>query len=348
MPPDPSARPKTGAAGTAGAAGAAGTAGAAGAAGAAGRRQLLRRAVAWPLLPLASAAWLSACASSPWPDIAAGAGSSSARARLQESADAHGLAAWRGLRDINVSYRGGWRALAQQRQPVLVDAGYRAGSQERLLPGAGLLAQDHRGDAGHKQVLRRQAGRGGPGGPGGPGPANGDVTVWLNGSVSTDRDVRDAAALVADGYSLFLAGPMALAGFAGPVNWGPPETLHGRRCDQLLLDLVPGLGFAAGDRLALFIDREPGLLRRLRVSLNGLRSTVGAVAEVDFFDHLGQHGVQWPRRFAERLGLPVPDLPVHDWRLTGLDVNRGYGPDALSGAQFGGAAAAPARPLPPG
>ncbi len=36
MPPDPSARPKTGAAG------------ADGAAGAAGRRQLLRRAVAWP------------------------------------------------------------------------------------------------------------------------------------------------------------------------------------------------------------------------------------------------------------------------------------------------------------
>ena len=333
MPPDPSARPKTGAAG------------ADGAAGAAGRRQLLRRAVAWPLLPLASAAWLSACASSPWPDIAAGAGSSSARARLQESADAHGLAAWRGLRDINVSYRGGWRSLVKQRQPVLVDAGYRAGSQERLLPGAGLLAQDHRGDAGHKQVLRRQAGRGGPGGP---GPATGDVTVWLNGSVSTDRDVRDAAALVADGYSLFLAGPMALAGFAGPVNWGPPETLHGQRCDQLLLDLVPGLGFAAGDRLALFIDREPGLLRRLRLSLDGLRSTVGAVAEVDFFDHLSQHGVQWPRRFAERQRLPVPDLPVHDWRLTGLDVNRGYGPDAVSGAQFGGAAAAPARPLPHG
>lgn len=304
---------------------------------AAGRRHLLRRALAWPLLQLASLASLAACASSPWPDRPAGPGSSSARSRLQESADAHGLAAWRGLADINVSFSGEWRSLVKQLQPVLVDAGFRASSQERLLPGAGLLAQDHRGQAGHKQVLRRQGMLG--------GLTSGDVTVWLNGIGSADRDVRDAAALVADGYSLFLAGPIALAGFAGAVNWGPPETLDGRRCDQLLLDRVPGLGFSASDRLALFIDRDLGLLRRLRFSLDGLRSTVGAVAEVDFFEHLSQHGVWWPRRFAERLRLPIPDLPVHDWRLTGLDVNRGYGADAVSGAQFTGAAAAPARAL---
>lgn len=310
---------------------------------AAGRRHLLRRALAWPWLPLASLSWLTACASSPWPEVPAGPGSSSARSRLQESADAHGLAAWRGLADINVSFSGEWRSLVKQLQPVLVDAGFRASSQERLLPGAGLLAQDHRGQAGHKQVLRRQ------GNPGGlAGAASGEVTVWRNNSLDTDRDGRDAAALVADGYHLFLAGPMALAGFAGPVNWGPPETLDNRRCDQLLLDRTPGLGFSACDRLALFIDRDLGLLRRLRFSLDGLRSTVGAVAEVDFFEHLSQHGVWWPRRFAERLRLPIPDLPVHDWRLTGLDVNRGYGADAISGAVFSGAAAAPARALPAG
>ena len=171
------------------------------------------------------------------------------------------------------------------------------------------------------------------------------MTVWLNGSVSTDRDVRDAAALVADGYSLFLAGPMALAGFAGPVNWGPPDTLDGRRCDQLLLDRVPGLGFSPRSRLALFIDRELGLLRRLHRSLDGLRSTAGTLAEVDFFDHVHLHGVWWPRRFAERLRQPVADRPLREVRLTGLDVNRGYGPDQISGADFTGAAAAPARTL---
>ena len=295
------------------------------------RRRWLQRALAWPL------ASLTACASSPWPEVPAGPGSSSARSRLQESANAHGLAAWRGLADINVSFSGEWRSLVKQPQSVRVDAGFRASSQERLLPGAGLLAQDHRGQAGHKQVLRRQGTLG--------GPASGEVTVWLNGTVSADRDVRDAAALVADGYHLFLAGPMAVAGFAGPVNWGPPETLDNRRCDQLLLDRVPGLGFSASDRLALFIDRDLGLLRRLRFSLDGLRGSVGAVAEVDFLEHLSQHGVWWPRRFAERLRLPMPDLPVHDWRLTGLDVNRGYGAEAVSGAQFTGAAAAPARAL---
>ena len=295
------------------------------------RRRWLQRALAWPL------ASLTACASSPWPEVPAGPGSSSARSRLQESANAHGLAAWRGLADINVSFSGEWRSLVKQPQSVRVDAGFRASSQERLLPGAGLLAQDHRGQAGHKQVLRRQGTLG--------GPASGEVTVWLNGTVSADRDVRDAAALVADGYHLFRAGPMAVAGFAGPVNWGPPETLDNRRCDQLLLDRVPGLGFSASDRLALFIDRDLGLLRRLRFSLDGLRGSVGAVAEVDFLEHLSQHGVWWPRRFAERLRLPMPDLPVHDWRLTGLDVNRGYGAEAVSGAQFTGAAAAPARAL---
>lgn len=295
------------------------------------RRRWLQRALAWPL------ASLTACASSHWPKVPAGPGSSSARSRLQESANAHGLAAWRGLADINVSFSGEWRSLVKQPQSVRVDAGFRASSQERLLPGAGLLAQDHRGQAGHKQVLRRQGTLG--------GPASGEVTVWLNGTVSADRDVRDAAALVADGYHLFLAGPMAVAGFAGPVNWGPPETLDNRRCDQLLLDRVPGLGFSASDRLALFIDRDLGLLRRLRFSLDGLRGSVGAVAEVDFLEHLSQHGVWWPRRFAERLRLPMPDLPVHDWRLTGLDVNRGYGAEAVSGAQFTGAAAAPARAL---
>jgi hypothetical protein len=42
---------------------------------------------------------------------------------------------------------------------------------------------------------------------------------------------------------------------------------------------------------------------------------------------------------------PFPDFPAHDWRLTGLDVNRRYDASALQGPAFGGAAAAPAAPL---
>ncbi len=313
------------------------------------RRQWLHRALAWPL------AGLTGCASGPWPDVPAGAGSSSARARLQECADAHGLAAWRGLHDINIGHRSVWSAGTRQPQMAWAGAAYRAQSQERLLPAAGLLAQQHQGQAGQQQVLRRQGAPAAPARPAAPAapvgpdqPGTGDVTVWLNHARSADQEVRAAAALQADASLLLLAGPMALAGFAGPVNWGPPETLDSRRCDQLLLDRVPGLGFSPSDRLALFVDRDLGLLRRLHRSLDGLHSTAGMLVEVDFFDHFNQHGIWWPRRFAERLRQPVADLQWRDARLTGLDVNRGYGPDDISGALFTGAAAAPARALPAG
>ena len=43
----------------------------------------------------------------------------------------------------------------------------------------------------------------------------------------------------------------------------------------------------------------------------------------------------------ERLVHPLP-LPVHEWRITGLDVNRGYSPSDVLGPEFTGAAARPA------
>jgi hypothetical protein len=60
----------------------------------AGRRRLL---LAWPL------AALTGCAA-PWPAVPAGPGSASALARLRESADAHGLAGWRALHDVNLGF----------------------------------------------------------------------------------------------------------------------------------------------------------------------------------------------------------------------------------------------------
>jgi hypothetical protein len=55
-------------------------------------------------------------------------------------------------------------------------------------------------------------------------------------------------------------------------------------------------------------------------------------------------GVRWPTQFHERLLRPVP-IPVHDWHMTGLDVNRGYTAADISAAAFAGTAAAPAMPL---
>lgn len=57
------------------------------------------------------------------------------------------------------------------------------------------------------------------------------------------------------------------------------------------------------------------------------------------------HGVRWPTRFHERLLRPLP-LAVHDWRLTGLDANRGLDASDVSGVVFGGKAAVPAATLP--
>ena len=72
-------------------------------------------------------------------------------------------------------------------------------------------------------------------------------------------------------------------------------------------------------------------MRRVRFTLGGLESTRGAVAEVDTFDRITLLGVRWPTRFHERLLRPLP-LHVHDWRLRGLDLNRGLKSADISGA----------------
>ncbi len=224
-------------------------------------------------------------------------------------------------------------------QPDLVDAGFRGGSEERLLLRDRLVAQAHTGPDGSKQVLRQNS------------LAQGNVRVWLNGAETQDRNRRDAAALVADGYSLFLLGPTLLAGAADRLlvlALAPAERVdvfgQALDCDVLRVRASPGLGFSATDQLALFIDRGERLMRRVRFTLNGLDSTRGAVAEVDCGDHVTVAGVRWPTRFHERLLRPLP-LPVHDWRLTGLDVNRGLTRAEVGGAVLAGNAVTPSAAL---
>ena len=98
------------------------------------------------------------------------------------------------------------------------------------------------------------------------------------------------------------------------------------------------------DRVALCVDRADRLIRRLRFTLEGFGNTQGAVAETDTFDHQRLFGVTWPMRSHERVVHPIA-LPAHDWRIAGLDVNRGYPAQALRGAEFEGAARRPATPL---
>lgn len=311
------------------------------------RRRLLGGAL---LGPLAATSLLGGCTAPLQPLLplsAAGAGAAhepSATALLREAAEAHGLSAWRGVSDLSISYEGKWRALVVRLQPELTDPGFRGRSQERLLPALGLTAQRHEGPAGTKQVLRRRS----------LARADdlGDIAVWRNGQPDTDPTRLDAAALVPDGYLLFLLGPLALVDAAGAplptvtaLQRGGTEEIDGSVCDQLRVRLAPGLGRVAADQLVLCLDRQTRRMRRLRFTLDGLESTQGAVAEVDVFAPRELHGMLWPTRFHERLRRPIPGLPVHDWRLTGLDINRGLLAADLSGPAWSAAAARPAQPL---
>jgi hypothetical protein len=190
-----------------------------------------------------------------------------------------------------------------------------------------LVGQRHVGPKGTKQVIRR----------------SGDVQAFYNDAPSGDRDALAAAALVADGYRMFLTGPFYFLEGNLSLETGEDETVEGRACKTLVAVRRPGHGQSAEDRYLLFIDAENHLLRRVRFTMEGLESTQGAVAEVDFFDHKEIAGVVWPTRFYERLRKPIPSLPVHDWRLIGLDVNRGLTAADISGPTFSARAAEPAR-----
>ncbi len=291
--------------------------------------------LAVPLAPLAAG-----CRASlpPWPTVSSG---DDALSLLHDSATAHGLSAYSTINDLNVSYAGHWRVLVGLLQPTLVDSGFRGGSEERLLLREGIIAQSHTGPKGHKQVVRIN-----------PPNAGSNTRVWFNGEETHDRDRIDAAALVAEAYSLFLLGPLVLvvnecprrdiqAALAGTAELRQEKQTH--VCDVLNLRVRPGIGNSESDQLALYIDHQSRLLRKVRMTLNGLESTRGALVDIDTFEHRSLHGITWPTAFHERLLRPGP-LDVHEWRLTGLDVNRGEDPAELSGPAFTGGALAPALP----
>ena len=300
------------------------------------RRRVLSHLLALPLACLTAA---PAARAAGLPDVPAGPGSPSARARLRESALAHGLDAWGQHHDLNASFSHTWSPASGW---AAADADAEAGAavQLRWLPGAGLLALSQglgRDPSTATPLLLQRQARAGAAGPAAqpgllPPPAQADAAP---------------AALSADALWLLLLGPIAVLDRATAVNWGPPETLDGRRCDQLVLTLTPGLGLARESRMALFIDRDQGWLRRLRWAGDAPQADWWGVAEVDFFDHFSLQGMVWPRRFESPSRWWLLGAPAQQGRLTGLDLDRGYPAQALVGPRWTAEAAAPAKPLPP-
>jgi hypothetical protein len=278
----------------------------------------------------ASVAFLAACSSMPVPK--GGISEPAALALLDASQRAHGKDAFAAIRDLNVSYDGKWFPLVTRLQPVLTDITFRKSSEERTLFAESVVAQTHTGEAGKKNVLRENAVTGTT------------ASVWYNGNAETNQEKIDAAHLVVEAYQLFLY-PAFYVKRASVIELAGSDNINGRDCDLLLAVLRPGIGRLAEDRVVLYIDRQDKLVRRVRLTLEGLVSTQGAVVDVDHDKFVEIAGVKWPTHFYEALVKPFPGLPAHDFSLTGLDVNRGLTKADFANGAFSERAAKPAAKL---
>lgn len=247
---------------------------------------------------------LVSCSSLPDPRTAPAGGGAEARRLLERSAERAGRP-WTRLHEVEATYDGEWARLVRRLQPVLVDAAFRQGSTERYWPLQGRVEQTHRGPAGVKRVVRTP----------------GAVQVWFNDEPAASGDACDAAALVADGYALFLFGADWL--LARGSDWcldleSAPLPVDDDPCLRVFGVLRPGLGVAREDRVVAWISERDQRLRRVQFTLEGLESTAGADVEVTLREFQpGPCDTEFPRHFVETVQRPLK-IPAHDWRLTTL------------------------------
>ncbi len=274
---------------------------------------------------------LAACSSMPTPQQSKT--QADARTLLDQSQAAHGKTAFSGIRDLSVAYDGMWFDIVTKVQPILTDKTFRKTSEERMLFSDNLIAQMHTGDAGKKMVLRDAQ-----------LPLADRTSVWFNQQAETNRDKIAAAHLVVEAYQLFLY-PAFYVERATHLERVGTGGVGGRECELLLAVMRPGIGNSAEDRVVLYIDKQDKLVRRVRLTLEGLDSTKGAIVDVDHDKFVEIAGVIWPTHFYESLVAPFPGLPAHDFSLRGLDVNRGMTKADFANAQFSARAAKPAAPV---
>jgi len=268
------------------------------------------------------------CGSTQIPTREITASDPAAIALVSDCQKAHGVDAFSKVRDLSVRYEGRWGAIGPRFQPVLVDSPFRRDSEERLILSKRIMAQTHTGPSGTKHVLRQP----------------GKVAVAYNGTPAQEVEVNQAAALVADAYTMFLLGPFFFQPTRMVFAMNGESKVDGEPCDEVLALLRPGFGMAEEDRVILSIDRTQKQLRRVRMTLNGLASTRGAEVDVTFRDFRKIDGVLWPTDFDERIRSPF-DLHAHHWKLRGLEVNRGLKEADLELGQWTAKAAKPAAAL---
>lgn len=255
------------------------------------------------LAALSAAGLLASCSTLPVPGRAESIAGDAA-AVLRASARSQGDA-WRRYDRVEVAYDGEWSAIATRLQPVLTDPGYRKSSLETYRPPLSRVDQRHSGPEGIKEVSRRRP----------------DTRVTRNGKPASDREERDAAALVADAYTAFLFGSSWLAEHGRGLHLLEERTLDGERCQLVAGRLTPGFGAADEDHFIAWIGADSRLLRRLQFSINGLDSTRGADVDVVFSEHFrSADGTWWPGRFVEHIQRPLR-AKAHEWTMTSLVVD---------------------------
>jgi hypothetical protein len=257
------------------------------------------------LFPAAALALLASCSSLPVPEPAAlAAPSREAREIIERSSRATGDA-WKRYREVVVGYDGEWAGLAVRLQPVLTDPSFRKSSMETYHTATGGVRQVHSGPQGTKTVERRRP----------------EIRVAYNGEASGEPEVLDAAALVADAYTVFLFGPSWISRKGADFTLIGQRELDGEVCDLIAGRLSPGFGASDEDHFIAWIGRETSLMRRFQFSLNGLESTQGADVDVTFSDfHKARDGSLWPRHFLERIQRPLT-AKAHEWRMTSLQLD---------------------------
>lgn len=240
------------------------------------------------------------------PEPAALKSGKSGKAILSASAKAQGTD-WNRFARVEVGYDGEWATFPKLTQPDLVDPEFRGSSCEVYRTGPGVVEQTHEGPGGTKTVRRVRA--------------VDQVTVGYNGRTNNTKEVEDAAALVADAYTMFLFGASWLIEQGDEFRFLGTKSLDGRTCELVEVPLAPGIGRSTSDRVVAWIDAEERLMRRVTFTLNGLESTQGAEVDVTMSEFVeGPGHSQWPTHFVEMIRKPV-NTKAHEWWTTSLTVD---------------------------
>jgi len=245
----------------------------------------------------------------------------SGRELFEASLAAHGGDVREAVNDLNVAVTGEWGNLIRRIQPLVTDFKYRIQSEERLHPESGVYAVKWTGPAGTKTIVRSRD----------------ETSVWYNGEPSLDADVLSSSAMTSDAFQLFHFGPSFLHWRGTDFTRLSDVEEKGRRYHRVYVELSPGFGLSPRDEVVVFIDPDTTLMHRVWITLEGFRTTKGASVDVTFLEYGELAGLTLPRKFVERVRAPI-SIHAHAWEVTAWDANRGYGPEAISGATFTGAA----------